>query len=122
MVLWVLENGRGGEIFVPKIPSYRIKDLAEAIGPDCEHPVIGIRPGEKIHEEMITSSDSHSTVDLGRYYAILPSSSVHNIDDYCKIMNAVRVHPGFSYNSGSNNYFLSIDELRRMISEHLPEM
>ena len=68
MVLWALENAQGGEIFVPKIPSYRITDLARAIGPECEHPVIGVRPGEKIHEEMITASDSFNTVDLGRLF------------------------------------------------------
>ena len=71
MVLWALEHALGGELLVPKIPSYRITDLAEAIGPSCEKPVVGIRPGEKIHEEMITSSDSYSTIDLGPYYAIL---------------------------------------------------
>ena len=73
MVLWSLENAFGGELLVPKIPSYRITDVAEAIGPTCEKPIVGIRPGEKIHEEMITSSDSMSTIDLGKYYAILPS-------------------------------------------------
>ena len=73
MVFWALENNLGGELFVPKIPSYRITDLAEAIGPNCQKPIIGIRPGEKIHEEMITASDSFTTVDLGKYYAILPS-------------------------------------------------
>ena len=73
MVLWALKHSIGGEVLVPKIPSYRITDVAEAIGPSCAKPVIGIRPGEKIHEEMITSSDSFSTIDLGGYYAILPS-------------------------------------------------
>ena len=73
MVLWSLQNALGGEVLVPKIPSYRIMDVAKAIGPNCEMPVVGIRPGEKIHEEMITSSDSFSTIDLGDYYAILPS-------------------------------------------------
>jgi len=70
MVLWAIENALGGEILVPKIPSYRILDVAEAIAPECHHDVIGVRPGEKIHEEMITESDSFNTVDLGRYYAI----------------------------------------------------
>ena len=79
MVLWALENAQGGEIFVPKIPSYRITDVAQAIGPECEHPVVGIRPGEKIHEEMITASDSFNTVDLGRYFAILPSAGAHSV-------------------------------------------
>ena len=76
MVMWALENALGGELFVPKIPSYRITDLAEAIGPSCDKPIIGIRPGEKIHEEMITASDSFSTIDLGSYYAILPSDGL----------------------------------------------
>ena len=72
MVLWSLVNALGGELYVPKIPSYRIMDVAEAIGPNCEKPIVGIRPGEKIHEEMITESDSFTTIDLGPYYAILP--------------------------------------------------
>ena len=116
MVLWVLENGLGGEIFVPKIPSYRITDLAKAIGPDCDHPVIGIRPGEKIHEEMITSSDSYSTIDLGSYFAILPSASLKNLDEYCKAKGATKVKPGFSYNSGTNEHFLGVNELRNLIN------
>ncbi|MGI9399743.1 MAG: UDP-N-acetylglucosamine 4,6-dehydratase (inverting), partial [Rhizobiaceae bacterium] len=74
MVLWSIENTLGGEIIVPKIPSYRISDLARAIGPECETPVVGIRPGEKIHEEMIVPTDSPNTVDLGNYYAILSST------------------------------------------------
>lgn len=90
MVLWALEHARGGEIFVPKIPSYRITDVAKAIGPDCEQRVVGIRPGEKIHEEMITESDSFNTVDLGRYYAILPSSGEYSIEAYAREMGGDR--------------------------------
>ena len=75
MVLWTLANGGQGDILVPKIPSYRILDLARAIGPECRTKVIGLRPGEKIHEEMITTSDSGSTIDLGDYYAILPAGA-----------------------------------------------
>ena len=82
MVLWTLENAKGAEIFVPKIPSYRIMDVAKAIGPNCEYPVIGIRPGEKLHEEMITASDSFNTVDLGRYFAILPAAGDHTVESY----------------------------------------
>lgn len=84
MVLWALKNAEGGELFVPKIPSYRITDVAEAIGPECEKPVVGIRPGEKIHEEMITASDSYNTVDFGRYYTILPMASDYSKRSYCK--------------------------------------
>jgi UDP-N-acetylglucosamine 4,6-dehydratase (inverting) len=119
MVLWVLENGRGGEIFVPKIPSYKITDLAMAIDPDCHHPIVGIRPGEKIHEEMITESDSYNTVDLGPYYAILSSAAKISIEDYCRDFGAERVAPGFSYDSGRNPHFLSVEELRTLIFNHV---
>jgi UDP-N-acetylglucosamine 4,6-dehydratase/5-epimerase len=95
MVLWAIKHAKGGEIFVPRIPSYRITDVAKAICPDCQHPVVGIRPGEKIHEEMITTSDSFSTVDLGRYYAILPTNASYTIDEYCEMMGGTPVEPGF---------------------------
>ena len=115
MVLWALENAQGGEIFVPKIPSYQITDLAMAIGPDCEHPVIGIRPGEKIHEEMITTSDSFNTVDLGRYFAILPSAGEYTVESYCKVHGGKSVPQGFAYNSGTNPDFLSVEQLQKLI-------
>jgi UDP-N-acetylglucosamine 4,6-dehydratase len=119
MVLWSIENSLGGEIFVPKIPSYRILELAEAIGPDCERRIVGIRPGEKVHEEMITSSDSYNTVDLGDYFAILSSSGEHSSDAYLKERSGTKVTPGFSYNSGRNDRFLSVAELRELIQAHL---
>jgi len=119
MVLWALENAWGGEIFVPKIPSYRITDVAEAVAPDAKQHVVGIRPGEKLHEEMITPSDSFNTVDLGPYYAILPSGSEFGTDDYCARTGATRVQPGFSYDSGSNADFLSVNDLRQMINQQV---
>ena len=119
MVLWAFENAWGGEVLVPKIPSYRITDLAQAIGPECKHPVIGIRPGEKIHEEMITSSDSFNTVDMGKYYAILPVGAKYTMQDYCDKVDAKSVEKGFSYNSGSNSDFLTVDELRNLIKMHV---
>lgn len=119
MVIWALENARGGEIFVPKIPSYRITDVAKAIGPACEHPVVGIRPGEKIHEEMITESDSFNTVDLGRYYAILPSAGEYTIEEYAKLMGGRPVTPGFAYNSGTNDEFLTVEELRNLMRDKM---
>jgi UDP-N-acetylglucosamine 4,6-dehydratase (inverting) len=119
MVLWALENALGGEIFVPKIPSYRITDLAEAVGPECELKVVGIRAGEKIHEEMITTSDSLNTVDLGPYYAILPSVTEHFSDDYLEQRGGRRVEPGFAYNSGTNPDFLSVEALREQIRQHV---
>ena len=119
MVLWALEHAQGGEIFVPKIPSYRITDLAKAIGPDCEHPIVGIRPGEKIHEEMITGSDSFNTVDLGKYFAILPSAGAHSVESYCAVHGGQPVPPGYAYDSGSNTEFLTVEQLQQLIAEHV---
>lgn len=109
----------GGELYVPKIPSYRITDVAEAIGPECEHPVIGIRPGEKIHEEMITSSDSFTTYDLGEYYVILPQVTKWDLDSYIKEFDARKVPSGFSYTSGDNEDFETVAGLRILIREHV---
>ena len=119
MVLWALENALGGELFVPKIPSYRITDVAEAIGPSCEKPITGIRPGEKIHEEMITSSDSFTTIDLGDYYAILPSDGRVQKRYQEAGIRGEPVGTGFAYNSGSNPEFLSVEQLRALICEHV---
>ncbi|HEU0118227.1 MAG TPA: UDP-N-acetylglucosamine 4,6-dehydratase (inverting), partial [Alphaproteobacteria bacterium] len=118
MVLWSIENALGGEIFVPKIPSYRITDLAKALAPECKQNIVGVRPGEKIHEEMITVSDSFNTVDLDRYYAILPSPDKEKMSAYCKETGAKPVNPGFAYNSGTNDEFLSVEELRKVIDEY----
>jgi UDP-N-acetylglucosamine 4,6-dehydratase (inverting) len=115
LVLYALERAIGGEILVPKIPSFRITDLAEAIAPSAKQKIVGIRPGEKLHEEMITSSDSHSTVDLGPYYAILPSGDAAGNERYLAATGATRVEPGFTYSSGTNAQFLGIDELRELI-------
>ncbi len=119
MVLWALEHSLGGEIFVPKIPSYRLSDVVEAIAPNQNMRLIGIRPGEKLHEEMITSSDSYSTVDLGEYFAILPGDrklleKYLSIHKHCSL-----VEPGFAYNSQTNEHFLTVDEIRDLIAKHL---
>lgn len=119
MVLWALENALGGELFVPKIPSYRITDVAEAIGPSSEKPVTGVRPGEKIHEEMITSSDSFTTIDLGEYYSILPSDGILLERYRIQGVPFSAVEPGFAYNSGSNPEFLSVEQLRALIRKHV---
>lgn len=119
MVLWALGHAWGGEVLVPKIPSYRITDVATAIGPDCEQRIVGVRPGEKIHEEMITASDSLNTVDIGRYYAILPSAGSFNRDDYIAHYNAQPVPAGFTYDSGSNPDFLNVPQLRDLIATHV---
>ena len=115
MVMHALHTAWGGEIFVPKIPSYRITDVVEAIGPNCEKPIIGIRPGEKIHEEMISSSDSFFTYDLGKYYAIIPQSTNWPLSDFVSNFNAKKVSEGFSYNSLDNEEWETIESLREKI-------
>jgi len=119
MVLWALKNAVGGEIFVPKIPSYKIVDVAKAVSPNATHQIVGIRPGEKIHEEMITSSDSHNTFDLGQYFAILPPASEKISNHYIKRFDAKAVEKGFSYNSGSNTAFLTVDQIRNLIKTEI---
>jgi UDP-N-acetylglucosamine 4,6-dehydratase len=119
MVLWALENALGGEILVPKIPSYRIGDVAEAVGPNCKHEIVGIRAGEKLHEEMITSSDSPSTIDIGNYYAILGSGLQKNMAKYVQFLNAKTVPAGFAYDSGTNPDFLTVDQIRALIKIHM---
>lgn len=119
MVLWALENSVGGELFVPKIPSYRICELAQAIGPNCKQEIVGVRPGEKIHEEMITASDAESTIDRGNYYGILPSDqSIHRLYDQSNIKYKT-VESGFAFNSGTNSRFLTVEQLRELIREHV---
>jgi UDP-N-acetylglucosamine 4,6-dehydratase (inverting) len=119
MVMHALEHAWGGELFVPKIPSYKILDVAEAIGPECEKPVVGIRPGEKVHEEMITPSDSFYTYDLGKYYTILPATHKWKLEDYINTFKAKKVALGFSYNSGENEDWETVDSLRALIKEHV---
>lgn len=119
MVMHALDKAWGGEIFVPKIPSYKITDMAEAIGPDCEHRILGIRPGEKIHEEMITVSDSFSTYDLGKYYVILPQVPAWNLNDYIGAFKAKLVPNGFSYTSGENAEWVSVSQIRNLIKEYV---
>jgi UDP-N-acetylglucosamine 4,6-dehydratase (inverting) len=115
MVLHALNNAWGGELFVPKIPSYKILDVAKAVCSKCDIKIVGIRPGEKIHEEMITSSDSHNTYDLGKYFVILPSITRWELDDFVKNFNAKKVPEGFSYNSGTNNEWENIESMKKHI-------
>lgn len=117
MVMHALQHAWGGEIFVPKIPSYRITDVATAIGPACEQEIIGIRPGEKVHEEMITPSDSFYTYDLGKYYTILPPVHQWKLEDFIAEFNARPVEPGFAYTSGQNTEWETVESLRQLIKE-----
>jgi UDP-N-acetylglucosamine 4,6-dehydratase len=122
MVFYAIEKAWGGEIFVPKIPSYKISDVATAIAPKLEQRVVGIRPGEKLHEEMITVSDSSNTVDLGGYYAILPQKSPYSQyskEDYKKAFSCVDVEEGFFYDSGNNKDWETIESLREYVKIHV---
>jgi UDP-N-acetylglucosamine 4,6-dehydratase (inverting) len=119
MVLHALATAWGGELYVPKIPSYKIVDVANAIGPYCQKEIVGIRPGEKIHEEMITPSDSYNTYDLGKYYVILPSIPNWNLQEFISTFKAKKVSQGFSYNSGDNTEWETVDSLKKLIKENL---
>jgi FlaA1/EpsC-like NDP-sugar epimerase len=119
LVLNAAKIAVGGEIFVPKIPSYRLVDVAQAIGPSCRHEIVGIRPGEKIHEELITTSDSQTTVDAGDYYLILPVSNEKIIQYHHLQASSNKVDAGFSYNSRDNPEFLTIEDIQALIRKHI---
>mgnify|MGYP000901828963 CR=1 FL=1 len=115
MVLWAIENAIGGEIFVPKIPSYKIETVAAAIAPNAALEVVGIRPGEKLHEEMITESDSYNTIEFDKYFAILPSHG--NKAKYIAHFGGWELPKGFKYNSGTNTEWETVETLREKIRQ-----
>ena len=119
MVFDAIENAWGGELFVPKIPSYKILDVAKAIAPECEFKEVGIRPGEKLHEEMITVSDSINTYDIGKYYVILPQKTIFDRQKFINNFNAKLVDSNFSYNSGKNTDWETVDSLRMLVKKHV---
>ena len=119
MVMHALFEAWGGELFVPKIPSYKITDVAEAVCPNCEIEIVGIRPGEKVHEEMITPSDAFTTYDLGKYYVILPVNATWEREKFIAAFNAKKVPVGFHYTSHNNNDWETIPSLRQKIKEHI---
>jgi UDP-N-acetylglucosamine 4,6-dehydratase/5-epimerase len=119
LVLFALENASGGELYVPKLASFKITDLAKAIAPKCKIKIIGVRPGEKIHEEMITETDSLNTVEFEKYYVITPSTPIWNMETWMKKFHAKQVPVGFKYNSGTNTEWLSVEDLRAQIRLHV---
>lgn len=123
LVLFALEKALGGEIFIPKIPSYKILDLAKAIAPDAEFPITGIRPGEKIHEEMITFTDSLNTIDLEKYYAIIPNypfmGHKENLEKYASHHSGKLIEKQFAYDSGTNDKWLGVEEIRQLIVNYV---
>jgi len=121
MVMHALEHAWGGEIFIPKIPSYKILDVAKAVCPECETNVVGIRPGEKLHEEMITPSDSFNTYDLGKYYTILPTKPKWSINDFQAQLKAKKVPVGFHYSSENNEDWETVESLKEQIKIHVTD-
>jgi len=119
MVLYAIAHAWGGEVFVPKIPSFHLPDLATAVAPHARQEIVGIRPGEKIHEEMITASDSFTTYDLDDYFSILPQATTFDLPAYIDRFRAKPVPPGFHYSSGTNTSWLGVDDLRSMIKTHV---
>ena len=119
LVIWALKNSIGGEIFVPKIPSYKILDLAKAIAPKAKINIIGTRPGEKIHEELITESESGNAVELKKYFVILTSlitdSNGKALKNYWNSKKNKKIKKEFSYKSNTNNDFLSVENIKKLI-------
>ena len=119
LVFKAIENSLGGEIYVPKLPSYKITDVATAIAPNCKQEIVGIRPGEKIHEEMITSSDAFYTLEFDRHFIIHPTKPKWDIDKRIKDENGKKVALDFKYNSGENTEWVNVEEIRALIKEHV---
>lgn len=119
MVLRALEIQWGGEIFVPKIPSYRITDVAMAVAPNCRHEIVGIRPGEKLHEEMVTETDAINTLEFKDYFVILPSLELWDTKKFSQTFEGTACSPDFAYNSGTNSEWLNVEQLRALIREHV---
>ena len=119
LVLYAIKNSLGNEIFIPKIPSYNIMDLAKSIGEKCKIKILGIRPGEKIHEEMITINDSFNTIENSKHYIILPSLAEAKLNKYLNYYSAKKINKSFSYNSKDNKKFLSIKEIKNLIQKNI---
>lgn len=119
LVMYALENMWGGEIFIPKIPSYKITDVADAIAPISGRRIVGIRPGEKLHEEMITATDALCTVEFDKYFVILPSIPIWDVEEFTKTFKGKLCCDGFCYNSGTNSHWLSVEEIRELIKSHV---
>ena len=119
LVLYALTHMWGGELFVPKIPSYRIVDVARAVAPECRHEIVGIRPGEKLHEEMITETDALNTIEFDDYYVILPATPLWDVERFKEAFGGKPCEKGFRYSSGTNTQWLTAEEIRALIEEHI---
>jgi FlaA1/EpsC-like NDP-sugar epimerase len=121
LIIHTVKNSKTGEIWLPKLKSMSILDLAEIFSERYRKPIkiIGMRPGEKIHEEMITAADSLNTYDLGKYYVILPTKVSWDLDKYMEANNGQKVPEGFRYNSGENSDWETVDSLREKIKDFI---
>jgi len=118
-VLFALEKSLGGEIFIPKIPSFNIVDLVEAINPGCKIKIIGIRPGEKLSEDMLMISDALNSLELDEYYIICPPNNLaYGKADFIKHHGGTEVPEDFCYNSAGNDHWLTVDELREDVKAY----
>lgn len=121
-VIKCFKEMRSGEIFVPKIPSLHIGDLAKAMAPDLPHTLIGMRDGEKLHELMISTEDSRHTIEFEDHYVIIPESFIHDLNHLAKFLDGREgtfTPEGFSYTSNGNKQWLSVDELRKLVAPFL---
>ncbi|HLV09000.1 MAG TPA: UDP-N-acetylglucosamine 4,6-dehydratase (inverting) [Halanaerobiales bacterium] len=114
MVFTALEKMQGGEVFVPKIPSMKITDLAKAIAPECELEIVGIRPGEKLHESLITASDARHTLEFDNYYIIQPEFSWWRLGNH---KDGKPIEEDFEYTSDKNEEWLTVEEMREMLKQ-----
>jgi UDP-N-acetylglucosamine 4,6-dehydratase (inverting) len=121
LVLYAIDQSLGGELYVPKLPSYNIMELAKAIAPSVETKIVGVRPGEKIHEDMITPSDALNTLEFDNHYVIYPNNERWNkiAEDFLQQGKAKRVEDHFGYNSGENSEWLSAEQIRDLIKEYI---
>ena len=116
---------RGAEIFVAKIPSMKITDLAKAIAPDLPHTILGIREGEKLHELMISTEDARHTLEFNDHYVIIPEIYSHNPDILERFLagrHGKKPHEGFAYTSDTNTQWLSVEELKKLVSPYTGEI
>lgn len=116
LVLKALDESVGGEIFISKIPSFKITDLAKAMLPDCEMPEVGIREGEKLHEVMVNKEDAPNTLEFDKHFVIYPQIRWENQNKY-NIKGGKKVPEGFEYSSGTNNWWLSVEELQELLKK-----